>query len=228
MAIKKLMVVGDSLSRGVIFDPEKQRYAYSEHSYVQTLAKKQDLKIENYSRFGATVHWGWEALKKKIGLSSSEAVLVEFGGNDCDYDWAEVAATPEAPHFPFTPVKEFCDTLCKMAAKVKQAGKKLFFINLPPIDAQAYFRSFTKGNREMGDKVLRWLGCVDRIYWWHEMYSIAVQTVAQACDAILINVRGEFLAKGDFRKYICIDGIHPNDAGYGLISQTVAAALAVV
>jgi len=226
MAVKKLMVIGDSLSRGVVFDEQKRRYAYTKYGYVETVAAAKKIEVENYSRFGATVRWGWEALKTKLSFSSADAVLIEFGGNDCDYNWEEIAVAPEQHHDPSTPLKDFCETLSRMAGKITEAGRSLFFLNLPPLNAEAYFKAFTGGNKEKGESILRWLGCVDHIYWWHELYSNAVQTVAHACGANLINVRSEFLLQGDFRKYLCSDGIHPNDAGHVLISHAVARTLA--
>lgn len=43
---------------------------------------------------GCTVTKGLQLLKKDLQRpeAACDAALIEFGGNDCDYDWAQVAA----------------------------------------------------------------------------------------------------------------------------------------
>lgn len=225
MAVEKLIIVGDSLSKGVIYEQENDKYIRTKQNFAKQVGEKTGIFVETIARFGATVSWGWDMICGKLKDASADAVLVEFGGNDCDYNWEEIAKAPEEEYECATPVQDFIATLCKIGEDVMQTGKKLFMMNLPPIHAKAYFEKLTAGDAKMGQQVLRWLGCEERIYWWHEMYSLAVEAAAKACNATLINVRSAFLKLGDFRKYLCADGIHLNEAGHGIVAEVVAQAL---
>ena len=225
MSVEKLIIVGDSLSRGVVYEPEQDKYTRTKESFAKQVGEKTGILVQTVARFGATVSWGWDMVRGKVKEAEADAVLVEFGGNDCDYNWEEIASAPEAEYECATPVQDFVTTLCKMGENVIDAGKKLFMMNLPPINAGAYFKKLTDGDIQMGEQVLKWLGCEERIYWWHEMYSLAVESAAKAVDATLINVRSAFLKFGDFRKFLCADGIHLNEAGHGIVADVVAEAL---
>jgi lysophospholipase L1-like esterase len=68
---------------------------------------------------------------------------------------------------------------------------------------------------------LKWLKDKSRIYWWQEQYSCSVEDAARRTGARLINVRSEFLKTGDYKSFLCQDGIHPNEKGQMLISKVL-------
>lgn len=88
----KICVFGDSVAKGVVFDHVKQKYSLLKNGFADQLANIFSLSVTNYAKFGCTVTKGLELVKKhldKIPWTMTISVL-EFGGNDCDFDWAEV------------------------------------------------------------------------------------------------------------------------------------------
>ena len=94
-------------------------------------------------------------------------------------------------------------------------------MTLPPLNAVGYFNWFTKGSKEKGDQILKWLEDVSKIYWWHERYSVANRSVADAYGVPVADARRYFLEMPDYRAYICSDGIHPNKNGHQLITSSI-------
>lgn len=221
MKINNILVVGDSLSRGVVYDETRCRYRFLKDCFVSAVAKLIPQKIMNESKFGATIGWGKQILLDKMEQSDADLVLIEFGGNDCDFDWDAIALSPDKDHQPKTLLPEYEETLTWMVRTIRERGKKPALMTLPPLNAPAYFQWFTGGDVDKGREILKWLGDVTTIYWWHERYSSAISRVANKLEVPLVDVRGSFLAQPNYREYICLDGIHPNERGHQLITDAI-------
>lgn len=218
---KKILVVGDSLSKGVVLDEEKKKYKILNNCFFNLLADKLNADMFNASRFGFTVKQGMNVLKSKIEKVDPDIVVIEFGGNDCDFLWDDIAANPDFDHIPKTPLDEFDRSINNMIDYIQQKGKQPVLATLPPLYADNYFRWFTGCDKEKGIRILKWLKDVWHIYWWQERYSNCVQYIANKRKISCIDVRRTFLQKKDFQEYICTDGIHPNEAGHKLIFESV-------
>ena len=94
-------------------------------------------------------------------------------------------------------------------------------MTLPPLDSKRYFKWVSKKDRKAEKNILKWLGDVNRIYYWQEQYSKKVAEVAKENDVELIDVREAFLKEKEYSKFLCIDGIHPNKEGHKLIAKKV-------
>src|SRR5665648_70883 len=94
----KFMVSGDSISKGVIFDEEKSKYVILEGNYINLLKSKFNGIIQNTARFGNTIIKGVSKLKDDVLRHNPDIVLLEYGGNDCDFNWNEVSNNPNADH----------------------------------------------------------------------------------------------------------------------------------
>ena len=216
---KKILIVGDSLSKGVMLDENKKRYYISKDCFFNLLADKIDAEMYNASKFGSTVIQGQKQLESKLEKYDPDIVVIEFGGNDCDFLWDDIAQNPMLDHIPKTPLDVFEKSIQSMIDYVKKMGKQPVLTTLPPLYADNYFNWFTNSDKEKGLKVLKWLKDVWRIYWWHERYSNCIQYIAKASDVSCIDIRREFLKRKEFMQYICSDGIHPNKAGHQLIFE---------
>ncbi|MDF3001536.1 MAG: hydrolase family protein [Bacillota bacterium] len=218
--IHSICILGDSVAKGVIFDGVKNKYRLLKESFAQIIASQNNIPILNLSKFGCTISTGEEILKKhESELSYYDYTILEFGGNDCDYNWAEVSAHPHKQHLCNTPVPDFLDKYKELIARVKQNGGKPVLMNLPPIDATRYFQWISKGLN--GKNIMNFLGEVDRIYRWQEMYSTAVDDLAEKEQVPLIDIRSGFMNNGNYSDYLCEDGIHPNEKGHLLISNAI-------
>ena len=218
---KKILVVGDSLSKGVIYDEQKNKYTILKDCFINLIARQIDAEMINASRFGSTVLQGKKQLESKFDKYDPDIVVIEFGGNDCDFLWDDIAKDPAKDHIPKTPLDQFENSINAMVDFVLKQGKKPVLATLPPLYADNYFNWFTNKDQEKGNRILKWLKDIWHIYWWHERYSNCVQYIARQKNINCIDVRREFLKKKDFSEYICVDGIHPNQAGHELISEAV-------
>ncbi len=221
MAVQ-IFLLGDSLSQGIIFDKARERFALTRDSFYNLVKPMLSGEVINLSKLGRTISEARKALEQRLQLTKPNAVAIELGGNDCDFDWEAVAKAPYAKHICKTPFEQFETGIREMVAKLKSEGIIPVLMNLPPIDADRYFHHFCHGDPEMERSVMKFLGSVTRIYWWHERFSSVIGHIADDTGAKFIDVRRGFLHKEDFREYICDDGIHPNAAGHGIIAERIA------
>lgn len=219
--VRTVAVWGDSVMRGVIYDEEKKKYVLLSENGVDKASRALGLYVRNRSRMGCTVTKGMQILKKDLqGDIRSDAALIEFGGNDCDYDWAQIAAKPEQDHQPKTPLAVFSSQLRDMVQLVAQKGIRPMLLTLPPIHAQRYFDFFTRSGLNRRN-ILQWLGDIQHIYRWHERYNNAIIRVAIESECQLIDIREAFLDQKKYEEYLCVDGIHPNEKGHSLIDSVL-------
>jgi acyl-CoA thioesterase I len=215
------LVSGDSISRGIIFDEGKGKYTVMENSYVALVQRQLKGIVQNASRFGNTLIRGIGRLGKDISKSRPDVVLIEYGGNDCDFAWDEVAANPELPHKPQTDLSLFEGTLTAAIASLNESDIVPVLMTLPPLDADRYLRWVSKQDFQVAGNILKWLGSVVKIYWWQERYSSSIVTIAERTKTRWIDIRGAFLRSPDYSDLICKDGIHPNGRGHELIAKTI-------
>lgn len=221
--INHVCVFGDSISKGVVYDSEKKKYVFLGDSFVNIVSQERKMEIVNFAKFGCTVDKGLQYLdKNKEKISGCDLVALEFGGNDCDFDWESIANDPEAEHLPRTPLKKFTDMYRTLIVAVKKFGKKIIVLNLPPLDEDKYFKWISRGRNS--DNILKWLGgATDYIYNWQELYSVTVGMIANALQVPLIDIRGAFLRNRHYTDFLCEDGIHPNIRGHRLIADAINA-----
>ncbi|PWL55986.1 MAG: SGNH/GDSL hydrolase family protein [Clostridiales bacterium] len=218
--IKKIAIYGDSILKGVIYDEKTRHYSVANEAFEKLAEELPDVQISNFARFGCTIRKGYryftDALKKGLQCDS---VVVEFGGNDADFNWAEVSAHPEEEHLPNTPLHAFEELLVEMLRELKTKGIRPILMSLPPIHAERYL-DFLAAKGLSKENILRWLGDVQMIYRFQEMYSNAITKIAYMTETLLADVRAAFLDKHNFAELFCQDGIHPNEKGQILVRQT--------
>jgi Lysophospholipase L1 and related esterases len=219
--VRSYLVSGDSISRGIVYDEGKGGYSVSTMGYVSLVQERLGGIVRNVSRFGNTLSRGAARLARDIEKERPDIVLIEYGGNDCDFAWPEVAERPDEEHLPQTDLELFEKTLSGTVSELKAEGIEPVLMSLPPLDADRYVKWVSKGDPEAERNIVKWLGSVTKIYWWQERYSAAVVRVAERTSAKWIDVRGAFLRRPDFPSLLCRDGIHPNEGGQRLIADTI-------
>ncbi len=219
--VKQIQIYGDSIMKGILLDAQSKRYYPMPEQTAKLFKEEFAVEINNRSKFGCTIQKGHEQLEKALekGLSC-DMVLLEYGGNDSDFNWEEVAASPEAEHKPHTPIQLFEHIYRRMIAELKEHGIIPIVMSLPPIDGEKYLKWITR-NGLSEQNILRFLGDVQMIYRFQEMYSLMATRIACECGALFVDVRSSFLDKHNYKNLICEDGIHPNENGHQLIQQTL-------
>ena len=219
----KVTVDGDSILKGVLLEGGK--YTVS-HEWEEKLAERFGLQVTNRCRFGSTLPKAMARIEKDSESDGGgEYALLEFGGNDCDYDWAASADAPEGEHVCKTPPQRFLDCYRRAIRLLRGSGRNPVLSTLPPINAELYL-GFLCRNGLSRENIVRWLGDVQRIYRWQENYSQMAEQLAREEGTPLIDLRRPFLQ--DSRSpaaLLCADGIHPSRAGQELIYDAFCAAL---
>ncbi len=216
--IKHIEVWGDSVLKGVIYDENRRKYKRLEQNTALDKMVELGLDVKNNTKFGLTApkarNLMLSALEKGV---EAEVAIIEFGGNDCDFKWAEVAEHPDREHMPNTALEVFKTCIADMVQALRGHGIKPILMNLPPIHSEKYFAWISRGLNPQA--ILSWLGDKELIYRHHESYSLAVMEIARSFACDLIDVRQPFLLKRDYFNYLCEDGIHPNAKGHALMNQ---------
>lgn len=216
---KQIQIYGDSIMKGVQLDTASERYYLPKENSFALFQEEYPLDIHNNSKFGCTIEKGCQQLEKALNKGlSCDMVLLEYGGNDCDYDWEKVAENPEKEHLPHTEIHTFEKVYRKMLSMLKARGVTPILMSLPPIDAEKYLNWICRTGLSR-ENILKWLGDVQMIYRFQELYSNTVVKIARETNTLLIDVRSVFLDKHNFKNLICEDGIHPNQEGQKLMKQ---------
>lgn len=215
------LVSGDSISRGVVYDEEKGRYSILETNYVSLVQTRTRSIVRNLSRFGNTLPRGLGKLSRHVEETRPDIVLIEYGGNDCDFDWKAIAERPDLVHEPNTGLARFEEALTGAIEELKAKGVIPVLITLPPLDAEKFIKWVSGNDAGAEGSILKWLGSVTKIYWWQERYSSAIATIAERTKTRSIDIRAAFLRHADFTGLICRDGIHPNEAGHRVIADAI-------
>ena len=221
-----ISIFGDSILKGVRMLKGTTRYGTTDDIGLESIAREHDWVLDNRSRFGCTVTKGELLLNRLLEKNDPPAaVLLEYGGNDADFRWDEVAARPLDEHLPNTPLPVFCDTLRRMVLALRERGVRPVLSTLPPISSERYLNWITR-NGLSKENILLWLGDANAIYRYQENYSRAIERLAGELGCTLVDLRSAFLEQRVLLPVLCEDGIHPNDAGQRLIHDVLKNAAA--
>lgn len=224
--MKKIFAFGDSVMKGVVTVPETickgtVKYKVAEDNFVNTCALRLGVNIENRSRFGSTILNGLDCIERYFNrIEKGDIVVLEFGGNDCNFDWRAIAADPDGKHEPKLAIPRFVDTYNNVIDRVEEIGAIPVLLSLPELDSQRFFDHVSAGLN--GENILRWLeGDVNNIGHWHEQYNLEVFKIAARRGIKLIDISSVFLRQRRLSDYLCEDGMHPNEGGHKLIADAI-------
>lgn len=213
-------VFGDSVAKGVVYDEVKKKYKFLKDSFVNLFSKEEKIEVKNYAKFGCTVIKGEEILNKNIDkLKEYEYVILEFGGNDCNFNWEEISKNPNRNHSPQVPVDIFKEKYREIIKIVKEQGCKPILLSLPPLSADRFFNWVSQGLSK--ENIMKFLGNKEYIYRWHEMYNSNIFDLAQEEKVEILDIRKVFLPYRNYEDFLCIDGMHPNEKGHKLINNAL-------
>lgn len=210
---------GDSILKGIQINPVNKKYYVNNNIDAEILNKMYPIHIQNYSSFGCTVKKGSDLLKKRLAKNlGCDVIIMDYGGNDCDYNWKAISEDPAGIHFPNTPVELFSEIYRGIIDTLKRNNILPILTTLPPLEPQRFFEWFCRDlNKE---NILAWLGDINTIYFHQESYSRTVEKIALETKVPLIDLRGAFLKAGNIKSLLCEDGTHPNTSGQKIIASS--------
>ncbi len=224
--LKNVCAFGDSVMKGIVVDNENSpeggiKYKISNKGFAARCRERLNIEVENFARFGGVVSHGKKLLGRYVDkIKKSDFVLFEYGGNDCDYNWSNIAASPDEEHLPNTPIPQFVNEYSSLIDDVKALGSNPVLLSLPVLDPVRFFKHVTRDIN--AENVLRWLGgsvlAIDR---WHERYNMEIFRLGALKKVPVIDITSVFLERKNFSDYICEDGIHPNEHGHALIESAI-------
>lgn len=222
-SVTRLHIYGDSILRGVVMDPQSGKYVTLPHDDFTAFSEKADVDVVNKSKFGYTVERGITLISRAImGKTEKpcDVMIVEYGGNDCNFNWREVSNTPDEEHLPSTPLPRFREALGGLVSTLKRLQIRPVLVTLPPIDADRYIDYIVKETPGTDkNRILSWLGDTQMIYRYQELYSSVITKLAYETGTLYVDLRTAFLDKHNYRDLLCADGIHPNASGHALIGD---------
>lgn len=174
--IQRIRIFGDSILKGVIYDKSSNQYSVLENPPINGLSQTYGVDIHNSSMFGSTISKGIKLVQRAIdrGLSCDIA-LVEYGGNDCDFPWADIAQNPTEDFSPNTPLAVFSSTLQKMVETLRAKKILPVLMTLPPIDSMRYLNHICRNGLNK-EAILNFLqGDAQKIARFQELYSLKIK-----------------------------------------------------
>lgn len=184
------------------------------------------IQIHNHARFGCTIRKAIRWIRRDCEESGKpeDSVVLEFGGNDCDYDWARISQNPVLRIQCKTPPEEFAALYREALALIRQSGRRPVAMTLPPIHSLRYL-NFVCKNGLLKENLLRWLGDAGAIGRRQRLYSELALQVAREEQAEVIDLRAAFPQdETALAELLCEDGIHPNQKGQARILNEIRTA----
>jgi lysophospholipase L1-like esterase len=216
-AFKNVAVFGDSILRGIQWNPEDKRYCVQNTINIEQIGDKHSINIDNFSMFGCTVQKGIVMLQKRLERRPFSIAVIEYGGNDSDFNWKEVSERPDDYHSPNTPLDTFANIYRQIIGCLKAKCIEPILTTLPPLEPQRFFDWFCRDLNK--SNVLKWLGTVNNIYRYQEKYSRMIEIIASETKTHLVDLRRAFLDHFHLEDLLCEDGVHPNTDGQRVITD---------
>jgi acyl-CoA thioesterase I len=217
--INSITVWGDSILKGAVTGYSENRFdVLDDTNSLALAAQKLNFTLENKSVFGNIISKAQHKLERDMerGLIC-DLGIIESGGNDCDYDWAQISREPDTPHTMRTPLPEFLHMMGEMVEMLRAHKITPLLMTMPPLVTERWFKTITTGQNEAN--IRKFLhDNITSLYTVHELYSMNIVKYAYAHNVQFVDMRMAMLESPDYRKLMCKDGIHPNVEGYAYMA----------
>lgn len=220
-----ICIFGDSVAKGVVFDPIKNKYTFLKDNFINIAESMTANSFKNFAKFGCNIMKGAEILKKQEDkIKTYDYTILEFGNNDCDLNWNEVASAPKDSHLAQVPIDVFKEKYIEMIEKVRSLGSKPVLMNLQPLEPNKFFQWVSKDLDK--NNILDFLGgSTEFIYKWQENYNDMIYDLARDEKVSIIDIRKDFVNANNYGELLCIDGMHPNEEGHRFIAKSFEKAI---
>ncbi|MBP3038491.1 SGNH/GDSL hydrolase family protein [Bacillaceae bacterium Marseille-Q3522] len=218
----KIVCFGDSLTRGVSLVKGRLRILKENYpTFLQNFFltnNQSDTIVINKGIFNDNSNLLIKRLDKDVIEENPDIVLIEVGGNDCNFPWEKVANEPNNEHEPIVPLQTYLDNLKKIVVSLKAKNIMPIFLTLPPLDPVKYYRFISN---IYGKSISHWISICGGIEHWHSIYNENLNKIAKQLGVMSIDVRAFLKSCENFTQFISDDGIHLNANGYKMMSMNI-------
>jgi len=219
-----IVVFGDSILKGVITIPgSKNLFDVTQKDSLSLAQKQLGFEMDNRSIYGNISSKGLVKLNKFLEKDGqADLCIIEFGSNDCDYDWNIFAAGTQLPAAseiqPKVPLQQYLENLGQMVELCRAHKITPVIMNLIPYICDKWFKTIAKNHDETA--ILNFLkGSAETLGINQARYNEALMKFALEKQLQTIDFWTIFSQMEDQSLYMCDDGIHPNEKGYELMSK---------
>ncbi|MGE6259146.1 SGNH/GDSL hydrolase family protein [Heyndrickxia sporothermodurans] len=218
----KIICFGDSLTRGVSFVKGRLRIMKENYpSYLQGLfptSNNETVEVVNKGVFNDNSDLLISRLSKDVLNEKPDYTIIGVGGNDCNFNWDEVAKHPEEQHTPIVPIDRYLENIKVLITTVKDSGITPIILNLPPLDPVRYYKFIAD---KYGPSISHWISLLGGIEHWHGLYNRSLNKLIKDLDVLKIDVRSALKQADDLFDLISDDGIHLTSKGYKIVSTEI-------
>lgn len=226
--VTSIIAWGDSILKGVVSGGDSKRFDITEKDSLSQACAALGIELANKSVFGSWMTKTRRTQDRSLRNGASAQIgIIESGTNDSDYDWSAVSANPDAEHLQRCPLDEF-SRLMEEAVSVARQNKITPVIMIPtPLVPEWWLNNICIGNdaaaiiKFINKKYLQdqKAAAAMRLYQNQELFSFAAANVARSLNVQIVDMRSEFLAHPNYKSLMCLDGVHPNQAGYDFMAK---------
>lgn len=222
--MEKIVLIGDSIAKGIIYSSELGRYTHKCESFIHLFCREEGFELSDHALYGCNIRKAIQLASRHRGdAAGSRAVLLMLGSSDCGYDWETVCKAPSGEHMCCTPPSQFYEEYGRLIKFVRELGAKPIMFNMTPVSGTKYLDWL--GRKYSREKILEFLGCPERLEQCNEMYSLLLQRIAENCGVPIVDIRSALLPGKDISGLLCPDGIHPGAEAHRLIYSAVKGSL---
>ena len=205
----KLVVFGDSILKGVITIPGSSKlFDTTENDSLSLAQKELGFELDNRSIYGNITSKGLIKLQKFFEKGGqADFCIIEFGSNDCDYDWGSLVQK--------VPLEQYLENLPAMVKLCRDNKVTPLMMGLIPYVCDDWFKTIIKGQNEAA--ILDFLGGSPEQLGKNQLiYKNAQTDFVQKNNVQFLDPWTIFEGH---KELMCFDGIHPNEKGYELLSK---------
>ena len=226
--VTSIIAWGDSILKGVVSGGDSKRFDITEKDSLSQACAALGIELANKSVFGSWMTKTRRTQDRSLRNGASAQIgIIESGTNDSDYDWSAVSANPDAKHLQRCPLDEF-SRLMEEAVSVARQNKITPVIMIPtPLVPEWWLNNICIGNDEAA--IIKFINkkylqdqkaaAAMRLYQNQELFSLKAAAIARALGVQIVDIRSEFLAHPNYKSLMCLDGVHPNQAGYDFMAR---------